>query len=374
MENGPPLEAHRVSSAALGCEMSRANPVTAAEQAVLQDLAPRPRRQRASLLLRRRGPVVDGPELGRPDGLGGQWKRNSLAVPEDHGLVLLWHCRVHHWAVPVPLDVLIQALVRVRPRDLADLGTVKEPPREALKGLHEAQRVLMGQEVDKCVAKINAIPKVHGQVDEVIICLELVLIQESQQHPLSIPVRNVPEHNRGLGPRGGPLGRGRGSPRSGRWNSARRLRLCGCCSCSPSAPARRLLGRRAPAVGTVAALSTLLSLAAPAGGAPGLRLHGHDRGHRERRREAPRHACESRERRRRASTHSWVAPGRERPREAGERRPQAAGRAGGLQQRRCSFATQPNVRRLLYQSTEMNRVISWRVARLCIHRVGHLPR
>merc|ERR1719446_692271 len=68
--------------------------------------------------------------------LGGRRKRRALASGVDGGLVTLRNRVAHHWAVPVALDVGLQALA-LAPPQAAHLLAAHGPPAEALEDLPE---------------------------------------------------------------------------------------------------------------------------------------------------------------------------------------------------------------------------------------------
>mmetsp|Transcript_1041 Transcript_1041/g.2939 ORF Transcript_1041/g.2939 Transcript_1041/m.2939 type:complete len:255 (+) Transcript_1041:475-1239(+) len=104
---------------------------------------------------------------------------------------------MHDWTVSVTFHVFLSALMRVRPRYLADLHTVHEPLGEPLKHVHKMKCVLMCHEVDEGVTKIHTIAKIHGQINEVIQTTKTLLDEHLQKHALSVPIRDVSKHHCG---------------------------------------------------------------------------------------------------------------------------------------------------------------------------------
>mmetsp|Transcript_21048 Transcript_21048/g.57527 ORF Transcript_21048/g.57527 Transcript_21048/m.57527 type:complete len:244 (+) Transcript_21048:312-1043(+) len=220
----------------------------------------------------------------------------------------------------------METLVRMRPADLADLGTVKEPPGKTLKGLHEVQCILMLKQVHKCVAEVDAVPKVHGQVHEIVGRLEVVLVQQGEQHSLRVPVREVSQHDRRFRSRSRTVNGNLRSRNLG-WCAAR-LHLPSHCTSPASSSAiapwmllvllLRLLEPTGPAAATTPLPSGVGLIAPPPTSA---RLLLRQRGWRKSSPGvAPRHSREPREGRRCSGRHPRVGPRRrKRPRKPGER-------------------------------------------------------
>mmetsp|Transcript_23685 Transcript_23685/g.68065 ORF Transcript_23685/g.68065 Transcript_23685/m.68065 type:complete len:252 (-) Transcript_23685:572-1327(-) len=141
-----------------------------------------------------RHPVVLRSELRRTNGLRGGGKGRRFPILEDDGLPLLGSARVHHGAVAVAVDMLLQALVGGGPRDLADLGALETPLAPTLERLHQPLRVFMADEVHECVAEVDAVPEAHGHIDKVISLVETCVIEQVQEHDPRVPVRDVAQH------------------------------------------------------------------------------------------------------------------------------------------------------------------------------------
>merc|ERR1740129_1939905 len=127
------------------------------------------------------GALAAQAQLRSFDDLGRRRKGDTSTVLKYHWLILVWHAGMHYRTVSIALHVLSQALVRVRPRDLADLGTVEAPSLKSLEHLFEAERLLMADEVHKRIPQVDAILEVHGQVHKIVQRLKLSLIKKSKE-------------------------------------------------------------------------------------------------------------------------------------------------------------------------------------------------
>jgi hypothetical protein len=124
-------------------------------------------------------------EARRADALGGQGKPDLHALDKDGWLYLFRHILMHHRAVPVPLDVRIQTLQGISPRDLANAGRswgvfgehVTGPSVITIEVLPNAKGLTVRHQVDERVPEANPLHEVNRQVNKVVRTSEALRIQ-----------------------------------------------------------------------------------------------------------------------------------------------------------------------------------------------------
>jgi len=73
---------------------------------------------------------------------------------------------MHHWGIPVALNVRSNALKSVAPRYLTHLVTLEAPRAEAAEVVVEFHGHLGLHKVDEAVAKVgHLLLEVHGEID-----------------------------------------------------------------------------------------------------------------------------------------------------------------------------------------------------------------
>mmetsp|Transcript_135047 Transcript_135047/g.349937 ORF Transcript_135047/g.349937 Transcript_135047/m.349937 type:complete len:236 (-) Transcript_135047:830-1537(-) len=131
--------------------------------------------------------------MGRPQLPGGGGELDRHPVHQHQRLALLWHGLVHHRAVPVPLNVCLEALLlRSAPAHHAALSTRDRPTPEAAEVLAHPLPDLMPDQVHKCEAKPGLSLVVTRHVEEIVAPCEALGVQQLHQHSARVIVRDVP--------------------------------------------------------------------------------------------------------------------------------------------------------------------------------------
>eukprot|EP00418_Pyrodinium_bahamense_P042887 CAMPEP_0179210760 /NCGR_PEP_ID=MMETSP0796-20121207/105122_1 /TAXON_ID=73915 /ORGANISM="Pyrodinium bahamense, Strain pbaha01" /LENGTH=214 /DNA_ID=CAMNT_0020915733 /DNA_START=369 /DNA_END=1011 /DNA_ORIENTATION=+ len=129
----------------------------------------------------------------------GRGERHARAVPEDAGLHFIRHCWVHDGAVPEAAHPLLEAVHGIPPTHGGHLRARGLPAREALEVRTETIGLSLADEVDEGVAKVELEAEVDGQVHEVVAPAEALCVQQVQHAVAREAVREIPQHDRGLG-------------------------------------------------------------------------------------------------------------------------------------------------------------------------------
>lgn len=136
------------------------------------------------------------PELGSLDGPRGCWEWHALAALEDGRLVLVRDGRVHDRRVPVTLHVLLPALNRAAPGNVASpsVGLIPGIAMEARLGAHGVLVMVKGYE---SVAKATEALEISGKINEAVLALEAFFVKDLQEVCASERLWHVTEHEGG---------------------------------------------------------------------------------------------------------------------------------------------------------------------------------
>mmetsp|Transcript_68300 Transcript_68300/g.188990 ORF Transcript_68300/g.188990 Transcript_68300/m.188990 type:complete len:241 (+) Transcript_68300:259-981(+) len=121
----------------------------------------------------------------------------AFAVLEDHRLEAVIHLGVHHWAVPVALNVSSQTLVRRAPGHLAHLAAPKRPIAEASEMIPQSQGVFVLFHVNESVSQTPGAFEVRGQVDEIVLRAEPRCLKQAEEHVPCVVGGQVPHDDSG---------------------------------------------------------------------------------------------------------------------------------------------------------------------------------
>lgn len=100
-------------------------------------------------------------ELGCLNPLRGRRERDAHAVLKQGWPVLLRHAVVHQWAVPVPLDVPLQILLRVAPRNPVS-------PLQTIEGCNCLHSIIIALKVHESILQGNETLQIDRDVEEVV--------------------------------------------------------------------------------------------------------------------------------------------------------------------------------------------------------------
>jgi len=84
-------------------------------------------------------------------------------MTQQNGLVAARHRAMHHWAIPIALDVNIEALMWFAPLDIEHCS-IEFCPRKAPEPLHGAHSRLVVDEIHVAEAKQRELSKVCGRI------------------------------------------------------------------------------------------------------------------------------------------------------------------------------------------------------------------
>mmetsp|Transcript_23846 Transcript_23846/g.60194 ORF Transcript_23846/g.60194 Transcript_23846/m.60194 type:complete len:236 (+) Transcript_23846:262-969(+) len=129
------------------------------------------------------------------DGLGGRGKSHSCTIAVERRPQIVGHERMHHWAVAVTINHLVQPLVDLAPLNHGLHRGRQRPIAEAGEMTVEAPSCLRSDQVHKGVQEGLPRANVCWQVQEVVACGEALLVKELLQRPARKPFGKIPEHH-----------------------------------------------------------------------------------------------------------------------------------------------------------------------------------
>merc|ERR1711920_989545 len=130
-----------------------------------------------------------------PNGLRGLRECNGLPVFPEHGLVLVRDGSVHHWTVPVPFDMRMQALVRLAPANKAPLLARERPVREAIEVTPESLHNVRVQQIHESITQCSLRSEIDRQVQEIVGVAKTLVLQQVNQHGARVVIGQVPQHH-----------------------------------------------------------------------------------------------------------------------------------------------------------------------------------
>jgi len=128
--------------------------------------------------------------------LGRRWEVHAHAEFQHDRLALVLHALVHHWAVAVPLDMLLEALVPA-PTHRGPPIVGHTPTAETVEMPEEMICVLRARKVHKRISEVGTLHEVDWHVEEVIAAGK-VYVQEIDELVARVVCGDVPHHHRRL--------------------------------------------------------------------------------------------------------------------------------------------------------------------------------
>jgi len=133
---------------------------------------------------------------------GLRWRQewHTDAVLKERGLECVCNVRMHDGTVAIPRHIVAEALAGA-PGDGTDLVTGAGPIAKAIENSPELLGDSVAFEVHEAVAEIRAATEIDGQVNEIILPCETIVVEQLQQRGAAEIIWQVPQHHCGLLPR-----------------------------------------------------------------------------------------------------------------------------------------------------------------------------
>lgn len=133
--------------------------------------------------------------LGSLDGLGRWWESSPHALLEENWFPLIWDRMMHHWAVPVSLEMFFKALRGATPGDSAHFLAWHPPISEAFKLVEAMLSVSDRDKVEESIPQPGLVGEVHRQICKVIGASKAHGIDHLEEHVPRVVVGHIANHH-----------------------------------------------------------------------------------------------------------------------------------------------------------------------------------
>mmetsp|Transcript_58881 Transcript_58881/g.137997 ORF Transcript_58881/g.137997 Transcript_58881/m.137997 type:complete len:253 (+) Transcript_58881:327-1085(+) len=86
-------------------------------------------------------------------------------------------------------------LVRAAPTHAAHLSAWKHPARVAVKNAPEVLHMCLVAQVHKCISQVRFGPEIYGEIEEVVLALEALLVHHCRHHGPVVIVGEIAQHD-----------------------------------------------------------------------------------------------------------------------------------------------------------------------------------